>query len=147
MELPSPTVVAERGRGAPQSHSGEGTRSSPVPLLRLPSGHTPQRDGGDPANSRLEQSVPGRKPRADLKRAPFHALAIGLLLALWTGVFIAEEKFTGVGGRRVQSVRWGQREGAFQTLTSPKIVFYATKNQVSLVYTTKCLTFSKSMTK
>lgn len=33
----------------------------------------------------------------------------------------------------------GWREEAFQTLTSPKIVFYATKNQVSLVYTTKML--------
>lgn len=33
----------------------------------------------------------------------------------------------------------GGREEAFQTLTSPKIVFYATKNQVSLVYTTKML--------
>lgn len=109
--------------------------------------HVLQRDRGYPANSWLEQSVPGKNPRAYLKRAPFHALAIRLLLALLTGVFIVEEKFTGVGGQRGQSVRWGWREGAFQTLTSPKIVFYATKNQVSLVYTTKCLTFSKSMTK
>lgn len=106
-----------------------------------------QRDGGYPDNSWLEQSVPGRNPTACLQRAPFHTLAIRLLLALLTGVFIVEEKFTGVGGRRGQSVRWGWREWAFQTLTSPKIVFYATKNQVSLVYTTKCLTLSKSMSK
>lgn len=106
-----------------------------------------QRDGGSPDNSWLERSTPGRNPTASLQRAPFHTLAIRLLLALLTGVFIVEEKFTGVGGQRGQSVRWGWREWAFQTLTSPKIVFYATKNQVSLVYTTKCLTLSKSMSK
>lgn len=109
--------------------------------------HTLQRDRGYPDNSWLERGVPGRNPTAYLQRAPFHTLAVRLLLALLTGVFIVEEKFTGIGGRRGQSVRWGWRERAFQTLTSPKIVFYATKNQVSLVYTTKCLTLSKSMSK
>lgn len=106
-----------------------------------------QRDRGSPDKFWLERSTPGRNPTASLQRAPFHALAIRLRLALLTGVFIIEEKFTGVGGQRGQSVRWGWRERAFQTLTSPKIVFYATKNQVSLVYTTKCLTLSKSMSK
>lgn len=106
-----------------------------------------QRNGGSTDNSLLEQSRPGTNPTAYLQRAPFHTLAIRLLLALFTGVFIVEEKFTGVEGWRGQSVRWGCREQAFQTLTSPKIVFYATKNQVSLVYTTKCLTLSKSMSK
>lgn len=69
--------------------------------------------GACPANSWLEGNVAGRNPRACLTRAPFHALAIRLLLALLTGVFIVEEKFTGVGGWRGQSVRWGWREGAF----------------------------------
>lgn len=82
-----------------------------------------------------------------MSRAPFHTLAVGLLLALGTGVVVAEERFD--RGLRVERAtsKVGQREGARQTLTSPKIVFYATKNQVSLVHTTKCLTFSKSMTK
>lgn len=142
-------VLSTTGKKLPSrvsSGSRDGTWASRVPP-KLPSAHALQRDGGYPAYRWLEQSVPGRNPRACLKRAPFHPLAIRLLLALLTGVFIVEEKFTGVGGRRGQSVRLGWREGAFQTLTSPKIVFYATKNQVSLVRTTKCSTFSKSMTK
>lgn len=142
-------VLSATGKKLPSmvsSGSRDGTWTSRVPP-KLPSTRTLQRDGGYPANCWLEQSVPGRNPRAYLKRAPFHPLAIRLLLALLTGAFSVQEKFTGVGGRRGKSVRLGWREGAFQTLTSPKIVFYATKNQVSLVHTTKCLTFFKSMTK
>lgn len=129
-------------------NSGNKDRTWPsrVPF-RLPLMQGLQRDGGSLDSSWLEWSIPGRNPTACLQRAPFHTLAIRLLLALLTGVFIVEEKFTGVGGQRGQSVRWRWREWAFQTLTSPKIVFYATKNQVSLVYTTKCLTLSKSMSK
>lgn len=74
---------------------GDGTGTSQV-LFSLPVTHELQRDRGYPASSWLEQSIPGRNPRAYLKRAPFHALAIRLLLALLTGVFIVEEKLTGV---------------------------------------------------
>lgn len=41
-----------------------------------------QRDGGSPDNSWLERSTPGRNPTASLQRAPFHTLAIRLLLCL-----------------------------------------------------------------
>lgn len=59
-----------------------------------------------------------------------------------------KRSFTGVERVERATGKVGGREEAFQTLTSPKIVFYATKNQVSLVYTTKMLDiFSKSMTK
>lgn len=81
-----------------------------------------------------------------MSRAPFHTLAVGLLLALGTGVVAEERSDQSLRLERATS-KVGWREGARQTLTSPKIVFYATKNQVSLVHTTKCLTFSKSMTK
>lgn len=64
---------------------------SPVPLSLLLM-RVLQRDGGCPANSWLEERVPGRNPRACLERAPFRTLAVRLLLASVTGVFLAEEK-------------------------------------------------------
>jgi len=76
--LPGAAVATETGLGQPGSRFGC-------------HGSALQRHRGYPASSWLEQSVLGRNPRADLRRAPFHALAIRLLLASWTGVFIAEE--------------------------------------------------------